>query len=110
MDEIIKALAVNVPAAAAVIATVFMFLSSDQKRDERRAANAKEKAIEDREHQLKVNQMWTSNIKIVLAKQDETFELISKTLTDHEAASKDRYERMNITQELIKAVKDKKDQ
>ena len=107
MDEIIKALAINIPAAAAVIATVYMFLGSIKENAERRDQNAKEMALENRDHEIRVQKMWSDNIKIMLAKQDETFELIAQKLEDHEKKSQERYTKQNITQELIDAVKDK---
>ena len=107
MDETLRALAVNVPAAFAVIATVWMFLRAEEKREERREANAKAKESENKDHELLMGQMWANHISTLVAKTDEIFKLIAEALSDHEEASKERYERMNITQDLVKLARER---
>lgn len=105
-EEVLKALAVGVPAAVAVILTVWMFLRAEEKREERRETNAKDKENERRAHELRINEMWVANIKTIVAKTDNTFRMISQALQEHEEASAERYERMGVTQNLIKLAKE----
>jgi hypothetical protein len=105
MDETLKALAVNVPAAVAVIATVWMFLRAEEKREERREANAKSKDQENKSHELMMGQMWATHIDSLMMKTDETFKLLANALSTHEKASKERYDRMQITQDLVKMAR-----
>lgn len=98
------------PWASALCFVVYLFLRHQKDQEASRAANAANMAKERREHELQINNMWAINIKALIDKHEETMALIAKTLSDHEKASQERYEKMNITKDLIKAVKDRKEQ
>lgn len=112
MDSWITELIRQVPSAAAVIGTVFLFLRFIEKLSERQAAQAKEKAMEDRAHQIDINTLWSNTMKSALDHQDKTAmkttEIIADKLAYMDKAAEDRYEKMNITQELIDVVKSMK--
>ena len=97
------------PWAAAIIFTVYMFLKHLKELDAARALNAASMARERREHELQINNMWAVNIRTLIEKQDETFTTIATALAEHEKSSQERYDRIGITKDLIKAVKEKKE-
>jgi hypothetical protein len=97
------------PWAAAIIFTVYMFLKHLKDLDQARSLNAANMARERREHELQINNMWAVNIKTLVEKQDEMFGLIAQSLAEHEKASKERYEKMSVTKDLIAAVNADKD-
>jgi hypothetical protein len=94
----------QVPNAAAVILMAYLFLKAEKEREERRVSNAKEMEAERRTHELNINNMWASYIKNIIDHQDDMSSALMKSISDHETASKERYEKMRITQELIDAV------
>lgn len=95
----------QVPSAAAVIGMAYLFLRAEEKRELRRVEDAKEKEKERRDHELQINNMWASYIKSLIDKQDETYELIAKSLSEHEKSSQERYDRIGITKDLLVAIK-----
>lgn len=108
------------PWAAAYIFTVYMFLNfiskSEDKRmehekalEDKRIDAAKEREKERREHEATIANMQAQNMKQLLERQEATFETIAQALSEHEKASKERYDRMGITKDLIAAVKEEKD-
>lgn len=105
MDSMWTELARNIPAAAAVIFTIYIMSHYEERREQRREQNAKDKANEDREHEIKMQEMWSASLNLMNGKTDETFKLIAEMLDNHEKASADRYQKMGITQELIKITK-----
>ena len=109
MESWVVELIRQVPSAAAVIGTVYLFLRWMEKSDERREVNAKERAMEDRAHQIQINTLWANTIKGALDQQDrtalKTTEMIVDKLAAIDKAAEDRYKKMNITQDLIDAVK-----
>jgi hypothetical protein len=100
-DALIK-LIEGAPWAFALILTIYLFLRAEQQREERRDANAKEKAQEDRAHDLVLYQMRDNHIAVIVAKMDAIFQLISKSLDEHENADAERYEKIGITQDLLR--------
>jgi predicted hydrolase (HD superfamily) len=117
MDNAIVSLIEGAPWAAALILTIYLFLRAEQQREERRDSNAKEKAQEDRAHELVLYQMRDNHINLIVAKMEAIFQLIAKSLEEHEEASAERYEKIGITQDLVrlwreqenKRVKDKRE-
>lgn len=97
------------PWAAAISLTVYMFLKHLKELDEARAKNAANMAAERREHELQINNMWAVNIKTLIEKHDETNTMIANALAEHEKASQERYDKRNITEDLIAAVKAEKE-
>jgi len=107
MNELLVELARQIPSAVAVIGMAFLFLKAEKEREERRVVNAKEMEKERRDHELMINNMWATYIKTLADKQDEAYVAIAEALADHEKASSERYERMGITKDLLKAVKER---
>lgn len=109
MDAWVVELIRQVPSAAAVIGTVYLFLRWMEKSDERREINAKERAIADRAHQIEINSLWANTIKGAFDQQDKTATKTTQMIVDKLAAMdkalEERYKKMNITQDLIDAVK-----
>jgi hypothetical protein len=110
MENLLTELAKQIPNAVAVIAMAYLFLYFQKQADERREAAARDKAQEDRAHNLQVNNMWAGYIKQLVENHEESFKSIARTLADHEKASEERYEKMNITNDLIRAVKEKQNE
>jgi len=108
MDNLLNELAKQIPNAVAVIVMAYLFLHFQKLNDERRESNAKEQEVERRQHELEINNMWAVYIKQLVENHEESFRVIAKTIADHEKASEERYEKMNITKDLIAAVKEKK--
>lgn len=92
------------PWAAAIIFTVYMFLRHLKELDEARAKNAANMAAERRDHELQINNMWAVNIKTLVEKQNEFFNLIASALAQHDKESKERYDKIGMTKDLIAAV------
>ncbi len=92
------------PWAAAIIFTVYMFLRHLREIDASRALNAANMAVERRDHELQINNMWAVNIKTLVEKQNESFNMIAKALSEHDKESKERYDKIGITKDLIIAV------
>jgi hypothetical protein len=108
MSDLLNELARQIPNAVAVIIMAWLFLTFERQREERRIKNAEDLEKERRQHELHINNMWATYIKQLVASQNEAFESIAQTLAEHERASRERYERMGITDALIQAAKEKK--
>jgi len=108
MENLWAELARNIPSAAAVIFTVYIMSYFDEKREVRREANAKEKSKEDREHEIAMQAMWRDSFNLMNNKTDETFKLIAEMVDNHEKASTERYNKIGVTQDLIRLAKEKK--
>jgi hypothetical protein len=117
MDEAVLELVRNLPAAAAVMFTVYIMLYFEERREKRREENAKSKSQEDRDHEVTIAQMLHNNIltitnshketaQLILDRTNETFMGIKDDLEDHERSSKERYDRMQITQDLVRLAKE----
>lgn len=105
MDAILLELTRQLPSALAIGAVVYLFLKYDERKDQRREQNAREQAVERREHEKMKDTIWANAINQIIAKQDASFQLIAGQLAVHEEKSEERYERMEITQDLIKLAK-----
>lgn len=105
MDSLWAELARNIPSAAAVIFTVYIMSYFEERREKRREDNAKDKSQEDRAHETKMQEMWRDTFNLMNNKTDETFRLIAEMVDNHEKASVERYERMGVTQDMIKLAK-----
>lgn len=95
------------PWAFGLIVVIYMFLRFIRETEEQRTVNAKEAETNRRAHEMQINAMWAANIKSLVDKQEETLRSVAQMMNDHEEASKARYEKLGITKDLIKAVKDK---
>jgi predicted hydrolase (HD superfamily) len=102
MDNAIVSLIEGAPWAAALILTIYLFLRAEQMREERRDANAKEKAQEDRAHDLALYHMRDNHISVIVAKMEAVYQLIAKSLDEHEKADAERYKKIGITQDLLR--------
>ncbi len=107
MDPIIAKLIEQVPNAAAVILTVYLFLQDRQKAEATRAINAKAFEAERRAHELQINNMWAQFFKNLTDENAKNIKEIVQEIHDHDDASKERYKRMKVTQELRKAASEK---
>lgn len=117
-DNVLLEMAKQVPAALALILTVYLFLNHIQKNDDKRfahekeletqrAANAKMHGEEQRAHELAMNNMWANHIKTIVDQVSAGNSAIAKALEEHEKASRDRYEKMGITDDLLQMAKEK---
>lgn len=97
------------PWAAAIVLTVYMFLKHLKDLDAAHAVNAADQAKERREHELQINNMWAVNIKTLVEKQNESFGMIATALAQHDKESKERYDKIGMTKDLIAAVKAEKE-
>lgn len=108
MDNWITELIRQVPSAAAVIGTVYLFLRFIEKREERQATNARDKSIEDRAHLMDLQQLWAGTVKNIIEQQDKTAEKTTAMIVDQLVDIDERYKKQNITEDLIEAIKDLK--
>jgi hypothetical protein len=110
-------LAKQVPNLVIFLLIIYMFQKGDEKKELQRVENARrledkreahEKALEvgRQAHDTQMNNMWANYIKSIIDQQNATFKVIMDALNDHELASKERYERMGITKELLDAAKE----
>jgi hypothetical protein len=105
MDNALIKLIEGAPWAFALILTIYLFLRAEQQREERRDANAKEKAQEDRAHDLALYHMRDNHIAVIVAKMEAVYQLIAKSQEDHEKSSAERYKRIGNTQDLLKIAR-----
>lgn len=117
-ESVLQEMAKQIPAAVALIITVALFLNHIQKNEEKRfahdkeletqrALNAKTLQDENRAHALQVNSMWASNIKLIVDQQVQSNQVIANALNEHERASRERYDKMGITDDLLQLAKEK---
>jgi len=106
MNEVLIEMAKQVPGALAVIGTVYLFLKAENEREQRRITNAKEMEMERRAHEIEKNEMWSSFIKNLIDSQNNSSTVIANAIAEHEVASRDRYEKMGITNDLLKVAKE----
>lgn len=106
MDDLWKEMIKQIPVAVAMIYIVNMFLTNEAKREEARTANAKEREQERRAYELQINSMWASNFKNIIDQINEGNSKLVSALVEHERNSKERYEKMNITSDLLKVAKE----
>lgn len=106
MNEVYVEMIKQIPLGAAMIAIVWLFQTNENKREEQRINNAKERQAEQRAFDLQVQSMWANNIKGLIDKVDEGQKIIAMALNEHERASRERYEKMGITDDLLQAAKE----
>jgi len=94
MEEALTQLVANLPAAAAVILTVWIMVAADERREIRRDANAKARAEEMRKHESDIISMI---VNVVAVNQKAIIDKLDQADQKHTA----RYERFGITQELL---------
>lgn len=118
MDNLWAKLAEQAPYMVIIVLLVIVFLRYIEKIEERRVNNAKEleasrQAHEDeleekREtHNREINAMWAGSIKLVTDQQKAMQEAFLAALKDHEEKSRERYEKMGITKDLLEAAKER---
>lgn len=103
MDELIK----NLPVAAAMIYIVMLFLNAENKRAQQHIENAKIVEQQRKEHDLQISNMWATSFKQLVEQVNIGQQAIANALSEHEQASRERYERMGITDDLLKLAKEK---
>lgn len=106
MNDVYVEMIKQAPLGAAMIIIVYLFLTTDNKREQQRIENAKERATEQRAYDMQVQNMWASNIKAIIEKVDGGQRMIADALNEHERASRERYEKMGITDDLLQAAKE----
>ena len=122
MSDILIESAKQVPALVALVVLVVvitrLFLAAEDKRELQRIANDKQqeaeraanaKALEEmrQKHESQTIAMLADAIKHTADEQSKTAKLIIEALDDHEEKSKERYDKMNITKDLLEAAKDR---
>lgn len=116
-DGVMLEVAKQIPFAVLLFAAILVFLDHLKKVDSARMLHdkdmetlritaAKERETEQRTHQNNMNNMWAVNIKNIVDRQEQTAKMIADALSAHEEASRERYEKMNITKDLYDAAKE----
>lgn len=116
-ENVLIEVAKQVPWAVIVFAVIFVFLkrmseseaarlAHEKELEAQRIAAAKDRATSEREHQASVNNLWAQNIKSITERWEQTSKQIADALSEHERASQERYNKMNITQDLLEAAKE----
>jgi len=108
MENILFELVKQIPNAAAVILTVWLFLRAQREAEETRVDNAAKLEAERRTHEMQVNDMWAEFLKKLSADNALSVKQLVDEIHRHESASKERYDRMRITQKLSQAYQQKK--
>jgi hypothetical protein len=117
-DSVWVEVAKQVPFAVVLFAAILVFLDHlkkvdaarmlhDKEMETLRITAAKERETERRAYDASMNNMWAVNIKNIVDRQEQTAKMIADALSEHERASKDRYEKMNITKDLLDVAKEK---
>lgn len=106
MDNVWIEMAKASPIGLAMIAIVWIFVTNENKRDQQRIENGKERAAEQRAYDMQVQSMWANNIKAIIDRVDEGQKMIAQALNEHERLSRERYEKMGITDDLLRAAKE----
>lgn len=106
MDNVWVEMAKASPIGLAMIAIVWIFVTNENKREQQRIDNAKERAAEQRAFDAQVQNMWANHIKGLIDKVDEGQKMIATALNEHERLSRERYEKMGITDDLLQAAKE----
>ena len=106
MNEILTELLKNSPIAAAMIIVVWLFLDANKKQELTRIENAKALENKRETHEKEMNTMWGRVIKQMMQKNDINSEAIMTRLEDHEKAMHERYDKFQITKDLLDAAKE----
>lgn len=117
MDNILLEMIKQVPAAAAVLGTVFLFLRA--MRDERtdRAVITKDTRDKQMAHdvqlqqltrsrELEMNNLWAVTVKNIIASQNVSMESIIDAVADLKKTTVEQYIKLGITQDLFKTAKE----
>lgn len=116
-ENVLIEVAKQVPWAVIVFAVIFVFLkymresetarlAHEKELEAQRIAAAKERSTAEREHQASVNNLWAQNVKSMTEQLVQTSKQIADALSAHERASEERYNKMNITQDLLDTAKE----
>lgn len=116
-DSVLVEVAKQIPSAVILFGVIVVFLNYLQKEAAASRAHdkdmetlrinaAKEREAERRTHESDMNNMWAVNIKNIVERQEQTSKMIADALDRHEVASKERYDKMGITQDLLDAAKE----
>ena len=106
MNELLTELLKNSPIAAALIIVVWLFLDAIKKQDAIRIENAKALEAKREAHEKDMNAMWGRVIKQMMHQNDINSEAIMTRLEDHEKAMHERYDKFQITKDLLDAAKE----
>jgi len=117
MDTVLLEMIKQVPAAAAVLGTVFLFLKAMREERIDRALNAKD--IRDkqmahdvqlsglsRSRDLEMNNLWAVTVKNIIAAQNTSMESIIDAVADLKKTTVEQYVKLGITQDLFKIAKE----
>lgn len=118
MSDVWIKLIEQAPWAAAIILTVYMFLTylgkledkrmaHDAEAEKQRTENAKERERERRDHEMLIANLQANSMKAMLEKMEAGMETIAKSLSEHDRRSREQYEKIGMTKDLIAAVNDK---
>lgn len=107
MNDVFIEMIKQIPLGAVMLGIVWLFQTNESKREEQRIANAKERETERRNYELQVQSMWASHIKTIVDKIEVGNDKIVNALLEHEKASRERYEKMGITNDLLDMAKEK---
>lgn len=106
MNDVYVEMIKQAPMGAAMIIIVYLFLTTENKREQQRIENAKERMAEQRAYDVQVQSMWANNIKSIIDRVDEGQKMIAQALNEHERMSRERYEKMGITDDLLQYAKE----
>ena len=106
MNDVYIEMIKQAPMGAAMIIIVYLFLSTENKREQQRIENAKSIEQERKQHDLNIMNMWAGNFRQLVEQVNLGQREIAKVLSEHEKASKERYEKMGITGDLLDAAKE----
>ncbi len=81
-------------------------MAHEKEMEKTRTENAKEREKERRDHELTIANMQANNMKQLIDSVKEMTETFTSTVESHEKASQTRYEKMNITKDLLTAAKE----
>ena len=82
-------------------------LADDKEMEILRSKNAEEREKQRREHELTISNMQALNMKSLIDKITESSKDIAEALKAHEEASKGRYEKMGITDDLLQLARER---
>lgn len=116
MSDVVIELAKQVPAALAVMGVVWLFLRYMESQELKRSANAKEIGETYRAHEihiqnisrgrdLEMNNLWASTVKNIMQNQDVSAQAIVSALATLEKNITESYEKLGVTQDLLKAAR-----
>jgi choline-glycine betaine transporter len=116
-DQVLIEIGKQAPWAVVLLVVFFVFLkhmretetarmAHEEKLETQRIAAAKERETERRAQESNNNNMWANNIKTITERWEQTTKTIAEALAEHERASRERYDKMRVTQDLLDAAKE----